>query len=274
MSLEDHVGDIIRKARGMYGVTQDTAAKAAGISIIELEELEQSGICAKPIDYTRLCADLKLSPAKLEKIAKGWEPAPVDLAAWRELRQVATEQWSMSVFCYLVWDEVTREAALFDTGYDPEPVYAMIAENQLQLQHLFITHGHPDHDSGVGAIRAKFPKARLHVNDPQALPQHRLRANDFIHLGSLRITPRETPGHTEDGASYLVGNWPDDAAYVAIVGDALFSGSVGRADLTSGKAVQKVKEQILALPADTLICPGHGPLTTVAQEKAHNPFFV
>jgi glyoxylase-like metal-dependent hydrolase (beta-lactamase superfamily II) len=89
----------------------------------------------------------------------------------------------------------------------------------------------------------------------------------------LRISHRDTPGHAEDGVTYIVGTWPEDAPHVAIVGDAIFSGSMGRGNQSWELAKQKVREQILSLPADTLICPGHGPLTTVAQEKAHNPFF-
>ena len=73
--------------------------------------------------------------------------------------------------------------------------------------------------------------------------------------------------------TYLVGNWQEDAPYVALVGDAIFAGSMGRGNPDWHLARQKVREQILTLPAETLLCPGHGPLTTVAEEKAHNPFF-
>ena len=124
--------------------------------------------------------------------------------------------------CYLVWDEISREAALFDTGWDAEPIFKIIEENNLQLKHLFITHMHEDHIAALGAIREKFPKIRLHSNSKTAPPQSRNRANDFVHLNNLRITNRETPGHAEDGVTYIVGNWPEDAPHVAIVGDAIF----------------------------------------------------
>ena len=113
----------------------------------------------------------------------------------------------------------------------------------------------------------------LHTDARGTPPQHRNRRNDFIMLGSLRITNRETPGHAEDGVTYIVGNWPEDAPHVAMVGDAIFAGSIGRGNQSWDLARQKVREQIFTLPAETLICPGHGPLTTVAEEKAHNPFF-
>jgi glyoxylase-like metal-dependent hydrolase (beta-lactamase superfamily II) len=122
-------------------------------------------------------------------------------------------------------------------------------------------------------IREHFPKIHLHTDAKGAPPQHRNRRNDFIMLGSLRITNRETPGHAEDGVTYIIGTWGDDAPHVAIVGDAIFAGSMGGAPQHGAFARQKVREQILSLPAETLICPGHGPLTTVAEEKEHNPFF-
>jgi len=71
-----------------------------------------------------------------------------------------------------------------------------------------------------------------------------------------------------------IGNWPDDASSVAIVGDAIFAGSMGGAKQLADLAKQKIRDQIFSLPAETLICPGHGPVTTVGEEKANNPFFV
>jgi glyoxylase-like metal-dependent hydrolase (beta-lactamase superfamily II) len=172
-----------------------------------------------------------------------------------------------------VWDEATRDAALFDTGWDAAPAFKLIEENQLQLRHLFITHTHADHIAGLETVRTKFPKAHLHTDARSAPPQHKNRRNDFIMLGSLRVTNRDTPGHAEDGVTYVIGMWPDDAPRVAIVGDAIFAGSMGGAPQHGALAKQKVRDQILTLPPDTLICPGHGPLTTVAEEKANNPFF-
>ena len=77
----------------------------------------------------------------------------------------------------------------------------------------------------IEPIRARFPKLKLHSNIKSAPVDQRNRSNDFIMLGSLRITNRDTPGHAEDGVTYVVGNWPEDAPHVAIVGDAIFAGS-------------------------------------------------
>jgi glyoxylase-like metal-dependent hydrolase (beta-lactamase superfamily II) len=273
MNLEDHLGDIIRKARAMSRVPAAAAATAAGISEAELAALEESGQTSKRPDYAALAKIIGLNPAKLEGIAKGWLPAEKDLSAWRELRVFTTAEEGMTVNCYLVWDEVTRDAALFDTGFDAKPALDCLTENQLQLRHVFITHTHYDHVEALPKIREAFPKARLHLGSKAAPVDQRNKPNEIVHLGSLRVTHRETPGHAEDGVTYLVGNWEEDAPHVAIVGDAIFAGSMGNGNGAWDLARQKIKEQILSLPPETLICPGHGPLTTVAEEKQHNPFF-
>lgn len=273
MNLEDHVGDILRKARAMSGIPVETAARAAGLSVPDLAALEESGKTTSQPNFGSLAEAMGLDAAKLENIATGWTPAPKDLSQWRELRCITTEAGGMAVNCYLVWDEVSREAALFDTGWAAAPVQQLVGENQLQLRHIFITHSHEDHVAALETLRSRNPKLRLHASSRTAPVDQRNRPNDFIHLGSLRITHRDTPGHAEDGTTYIIGTWPDDAPHVAVVGDALFAGSIGRGNQSWDLARKKVREQILSLPAETLICPGHGPLTTVAEEKAHNPFF-
>lgn len=272
MSLEDHAGDIVRKARQAANVAPETAAQAAGISAAQLEQWETDGEAPTGANYSKLAPLLALHPAKLENIARSWQPKKLDLGTWRELRQVTTSQ-RYAVNCYLVWDEVTREAALFDTGWDAGPIFSLIAAENLQLKHLFITHTHEDHIAALGPIRERFPKVKLHSSSKHAPPEQRNRANDFIHLGSLRITNRETPGHAEDGVTYVIGNFPEDAPGVAIVGDCIFAGSIGRGFVSTDLLKQKIREQIFSLPDETLICPGHGPFTTVGQEKEYNPFF-
>ena len=273
MQLEDHLGDIIRKARAMSGVTATVAATAAGLSESQLSALEETGHCSQPINFAALAPQIGLNAAKLEAIASGWLPSRKDLFAWHELRVFTTAGEGLTVNCYLVWDEVTRDAALFDTGLDAQPILDCIASEQLQLRHIFITHSHWDHVEALPKIRAAWPKARLHSGSKNAPVDQRNKNSEIIHLGGLRVTHRETPGHAADGVTYLVGNWQEDAPHVAIVGDTLFAGSMGNGNGAWELARQTVREQILSLPAETLLCPGHGPLTTVAEEKAHNPFF-
>ncbi len=273
MNLEDHFGDVVRKARAMSNVTAEQAAAAAGLTPAELSTMESSGQPPRDLNYSALAQVLGLDAAKLKGIAGGWKPSAKDLSLWRELRVITTSANDITVNCYLVWDEVAREAALFDTGWEAAPILQLLDENQLALRHIFITHTHEDHIAALACVREKFPKVRLHSSSKNAPVDQRNRANDFIHLGSLRLTNRDTPGHAEEGTTYIVGMWPEDSPNVAIVGDALFAGSIGRGNQSWDLAKLKVRERIFSLPADSLLCPGHGPLTTVGEEKANNPFF-
>src|SRR4029079_9222560 len=123
---------IIRKARMSANVSAETAAKAAGISVNDLSVLEDTGKCPARPDYRAVAKLLGLSGGKLQRIAEGWLPPALDVGAWRELRQIVTQGSGMSVNCYLIWDEVTREAALFDTGFDGSQVFGILEQEQLQ----------------------------------------------------------------------------------------------------------------------------------------------
>jgi hydroxyacylglutathione hydrolase len=273
MTLEDHSGNIIRKARQAAEISVEAAAKAAGVNVQEFSAFEESGRAPNQTNLRPLAELIGLDPARLERIARGWLPSAVELSQWRELRVITTTQEGIAVNCYLIWDEVSREAALFDTGWEAAPILKLLAEEKLHLKHLFLTHTDEDHIAAMAALREHFPKLLLHSNSKNVPPQHRNRANDFIHLGSLRITNRETPGHTEDSVAYIIGTWPDDAPHVIVVGDTIFAGSIGTGKHSIQLLKQKVREQIFTLPNETLLCPGHGPLTTVGIEKQNNPFF-
>jgi hydroxyacylglutathione hydrolase len=273
MQLEDHAGDIVRKARAMSHVSTAAAAKAAGISENDLTAFETSGQDAAKINFAALAPLTGLHPEKLAAVAGGWLPSPKDLSQWPEIRSFITAADGLTVNSYLVWDATTREAALFDTGVDAQSVLDVIKAEGLALRHIFITHSHWDHVEALPKFRAAFPDAQLHNSSKKAPANQRNQAGEVIPLGGLRISHRETPGHAEDGVAYLISGWPKNAPTVAVVGDAIFAGSMGNGNGAWELAKQKVRAEILSLPGGTLICPGHGPLTTVAEEKAHNPFY-
>ncbi len=275
MPLEDHAGDIVRKAREGSGKSAASVAAIAGVASEVWGAFEQSGAVpagAGP-GLRAVASDLGLKVDRLLAVASGWQPAPRDLGVWRELRCITTTQHGNAVHCYLVWDEVTRGAAVFDTGWNADPILRLIQDEQLNLHHLFLTHLHDDHVGGMARLRAQFPKLRLHANSRKVPAEHRVRPEACIQLGSLRIMNRATPGHAEEGVIYTVGNWPEDAPHVAFVGDTIFAGSVATGFQSLDLLRISIRDQILVLPGETLLCPGHGPVTTVAEEREHNPFF-
>jgi glyoxylase-like metal-dependent hydrolase (beta-lactamase superfamily II) len=156
---------------------------------------------------------------------------------------------------------------------DAQPVLDLITREHLKLRHIFITHSHWDHVEALPKLRAAWPEAQLHSSSANAPARQRNQPGDVISLGSLRIAHRATPGHAEDGVTYVISGWSDSAPLVAVVGDTIFAGSMGNGNGAWDLARHKIREEILSLPEETLICPGHGPLTTVAEEVEHNPFF-
>ena len=272
MPLEDHVGDICRKARIQTDTPMATAAETAGVEELVLDAWETDGDSAAGVNVGALAELLGLDVKKAISVADGWEPSPVDLSQWSFLRMITTAG-SFEVNSFVIWDSATLEAALFDTGWFADDIVQLAEAEELKVQHLFITHMHGDHVAAIGEVRKQWPAIQLHTNNSGAPEKNRVREGEALAVGDLRVTPRFTPGHAEDGVTYVIESWPEDASAAAVVGDAIFAGSMGKDFSTPELAQRKVREEILSLPPSTLICPGHGPLTTVGEELLHNPFF-
>jgi hydroxyacylglutathione hydrolase len=264
MPLEDHPGDLLAKARARSGVTLEAAAQAVGLPPGSYAEIESSGRIPSSLELAPLARLIQLDACKFQAIVDGWLPQPRDLARWPHLHQIVTEDEGATVNSYLIWDEATRIAALFDTGWNTTELRRLVAAHTLRLKTLFITHAHTDHVAALDEIVRHFPGVRV---------RRQLADGEGAGIGNLHIRVRPTPGHAAEGLTWVIEGWPGGAPAVAVVGDAIFAGSIGRGFQSWRLAVESVREQIFTLPPDTLLCPGHGPVTTVAEELAHNPFF-
>jgi len=192
--------------------------------------------------------------------------------------------------CSVIGDESTREAMVIDPGDDIEDVLALIRKHNLQVKQIVITHAHIDHVGGAMKLRAatgapillnQSDYALLKMIDMQAVwvgmappgkveIDHSVGQADRVRAGSLDADVIHTPGHTE-GSICLY--FPAEKKLIA--GDTLFAGSIGRTDLPGGsfqKIINSLHEKVLALPDDTIVVPGHGPLTTIGEERESNPF--
>ena len=272
MPLEDHIGDICRKARLQTKTPIEESASLAGLSEAQIHEWETEGVIDADVDLEALASRIGLDVEKLKFIAAGWVPELIELSPWSELRMVTTEE-GFEVNSFVVWDPETSSAVVFDTGWFADDLFQIAEENGLKMQHLFITHMHGDHVAAMGDVRRRWPQMQLCSNSSGAPKESRVNLHAAVDVGRLSVTARLTPGHAEDGVSFIIDGWGDGVPAVVVVGDAIFAGSMGKDFNTPVLAQTKVREEILSLPDDTLICPGHGPLTTVGEEKVHNPFF-
>ena len=273
MLLEDHAGDVLRKARLGRGIPLERAAAAARMRPEKLARFEERGKPSDGIDLGAVSELLNLDGNKLRRIVEGWLPAAHELSRWQCLRKIENDPGGIAVNCFLLWDRSSREAALFDTGWVAGPIADLLEQFQLGLKHIFITHSHHDHVAALGELRKQAPDAAVHSNSSHAPQSQKLTKGECFLIGKLNIAWRETPGHTADGVTYVVDGFPDEAPPVAVVGDAVFAGSIGGALNHFELARQRVREEILTLSAAALICPGHGPITTVGEQRDCNPFF-
>ena len=272
MPLEDHIGDICRKARLQTRTDMAQCAAAAGLTVEELQAWETEGTISRDVQVAALAELVGLHAKKAVEVANGWVPNKVDLSQWAKLCVITTAE-GFEVNSFVAWDPESRQAAVFDTGWFADDIIKLAEVEKLKVEHLMITHMHGDHVAAMGDLRKRWPEIRLHTNNKGAPEKNQVRKGEPVRVGSLKITPRLTPGHAADGVTYVVEGWGDAAPTVAVVGDAIFAGSMGKDFETPALAQEKVRSEILELPEDTLICPGHGPLTTVGEERAHNPFF-
>ena len=192
--------------------------------------------------------------------------------------------------CTVLGDEESREAIVVDPGYDIPRILATLAKHQLTLKQILVTHAHIDHIASALELKqitgapilynaADLPLAAM--MDMQAAwigvetptvkpPDHSPADSEQISVRGIEAQVLYTPGHTEGSLCLHI-----PAESLLLAGDTLFAGSVGRTDLPCGnyrKLIQSIRERLLPLPDSTLVIPGHGPTTSIGNERVSNPF--
>lgn len=275
--LEDHFGDIIQKARMGKGMALVDLARKSGLTQAQLDQVEKGTLPIQSDHLQRMAECLDLNAQKLVTIAKGvWTPQPLPPGFKDRVIPIRGMIGSYPVNGYILYDGQTGEAACIDTAYDPEKILKSLQSHQLSLRSILLTHAHHDHMGGVETIKAKTgAQLYLHRDEmPLFSGQSRLTPDGFVNdgfeisIGKLHLKTISTPGHTPGGVTYLTEG-------LCFVGDALFAGSTGRSMSPRGyqSLLVSLRQKVLSLPDDTVILPGHGPTTTVGEEKFHNPFF-
>ena len=192
--------------------------------------------------------------------------------------------------CSILGDETLGEAMVVDPGDDIAGILAILQRHHLTLRQIVVTHAHIDHVGGARKLReATGAPILLNENDYALMKMLDVQAawigvedpgkieidqgiveQQKIQAGSLVATAMHTPGHTEGSICLF---FPGEKKLIA--GDTLFAGSIGRTDLPGGnfdKILRSLHDKVLALPDETTVVPGHGPLTTIGRERESNPF--
>ena len=193
--------------------------------------------------------------------------------------------------CSVIWCTRTRRAAVVDPGGDLDRIADFLDRQRLGVDKLLLTHGHVDHAGGAAelAARLRVPIEGPHVDErfwidllPEqaarwGLPEGRsfvpdrwLAQGDRVALGELSLEVRHCPGHTPGHVVFVHA-----PSRLAIVGDVLFKGSIGRTDFPRGdhrQLLESIRTQLFTLGDDFVFVPGHGPLSTIGEERRSNPF--
>jgi glyoxylase-like metal-dependent hydrolase (beta-lactamase superfamily II) len=176
----------------------------------------------------------------------------------------------MTVNAFLVWDPKTREAIALDTGADCRPMLDHAKKEKLKVKLILLTHAHPDHIADLARLK-KETGAPVYISEREAtFGAETISEGHEFKVGRLKVKALLTWGHSRGGMTFFVTGL---ARPIAVVGDSIFAGSMGGGNVSYKEAIKNNVEKILTLPDETIICPGHGPMTTVGEEKAHNPFF-
>ena len=265
--LEDNAADIIGKAQRGLGISDSELAEKAGVSAQTIRKLRDGDLDESSL--LSVAPVLGLDGRALCDLANGeWHPKKIE--SFDGLAQFNTDYHGMAVNAYLVWDPANRVAAAFDTGADSKEMVRFAKRHKLNIQLILLTHAHPDHVADLPSLREEtaadvFTPSRESVPGAEAIDEGKK-----FRLGNLQIETRLTWGHSPGGMTYVVTGL---ARTIAIVGDSLFASSMGGGNMSYSDALRNNLEKILTLPDQTIICPGHGPMTTVGEEKEHNPFF-
>src|SRR5216684_5304666 len=266
--LEDNVGDIIGKAQRGLRISDAELAEKARVSSQKIRKLREGDF--DELALLRVAPALGLAARALCELATGeWHPKKIND---REgLGQFNTHYHGMAVNAYLVWDPGSRAAAAFDTGADCSEMVRFANKEKLKIKLILLTHAHSDHVADLPRLREETG-AQVFAPEREPVPgADKIEEGKKIRVGKIDIEARLTWGHSPGGMTFVVTGL---ARPVAIVGDSLFAGSMGGGSISYEDAVRNNLEKILTLPDETIVCPGHGPMTTVGEEKKHNAFFV
>jgi len=194
----------------------------------------------------------------------------------------------LQVNCFIVFDEKTKDAVVIDPGDNADDILRVIKEKGLKVKYIVNTHAHFDHVGANRAIKdATGAELLLHEADAPVLaaverqsrsfgmkpvtsppPDRLLKHGDVINAGEVSLKVLHTPGHTPGGISLLEQG-------MVFTGDSLFAGSIGRTDFPGGDLktlLRAIKENLMVLPDDTKVFSGHGPASTIGDERRENPF--
>lgn len=247
-----------------------SAAELAGKT--ELSEAAINSVLDEEFDphaVSQLAPLLGLhGPSLVDLGERQWKPGEQDVDG---VEIFNTPYPGMTVNAYLIWNFETDDAVIFDTGTDVSQILELVEQRALKVRAIFLTHTHRDHIMDLDRLKVALPEVTVYVGRKEPVAGASLVDDgDRLLFGGLAIEARLTSGHSVGGITYIVEGLQRP---VAVVGDALFAGSMGGGMISWREALENNRSKVFTLPNDAVVCPGHGPMTSIGEEKAHNPCY-
>ncbi|MDQ6826725.1 MAG: MBL fold metallo-hydrolase [Candidatus Eremiobacteraeota bacterium] len=271
--LEDEFSDVLKKAQRGAGLDAAALARETKLPAAAISAWANGRGVPNDTQARALAVVLKLDPAKFaDAAAERWHPPALELA---DVRHHPQDPHPSNGYVFFL--QGGKRAALVDPAGIPQNLLNVLRDGSYGLQYILITHKHPDHCDASAEVAAAFPQAQIvmHKADSHAigaLAERALAIKDGEELAfgdDVRIRMLHTPGHTDGSSSFVFKT-------TVFTGDTLFAGSVGGAygdETTYVDILHSVRAKLFSLPDKTVIMPGHGPPSTIEEEKRHNPFF-
>jgi glyoxylase-like metal-dependent hydrolase (beta-lactamase superfamily II) len=232
---------------------------------------------------------------------RGWDDSEAAIVGEGEFHKMEKTPVVIRSVVSMPFDENTyvlsvsgrNDCVVVDPGFDPESILELLAEHNLTPAAILLTHGHADHIAGNASLKDRWPDCPLVIGHGDASKltdpignlsagygfrllsppaDQTVQEGERINFAGMAFVARETPGHSSGHVVFIVEN---HEPVIVLGGDVLFAGSIGRTDFPDGSFTelkQSIHEKLFTLPDDTVVYPGHGPETTIGEEKTSNPF--
>ncbi len=271
--LEDELGDVLEKAMKYSGMTEECLARESGVSISKIKDAEDYRYDLTPGELRNLANVLKLNEVGLSALSGGRYPLPDFKGLPFELHTLAMPFSVGRVNAFLIAARGSPTGIMFDTGNGYGELMDAWPSSIREIAAIFLTHWDADHAGGLGELLKHNPDIPVYAPPGSSSGVALLSGGDSIRIQGFWIQAIDTRGHSERHISYHVRRESAaDSGGVLVAGDLIFAGSVACGFHSPRELLSNVRRILVEMDGETVVAPGHGPLTTIENERRYNVF--
>ena len=270
--FEDELGDVLEKGLRLRDLTEDELAVETGIEVGRIKDALDYRYDLNADELGRLARVLGLNEVGLQALAEGRYPVPSPVCLPYCLHVIPMRYGVGVVNAYAVSRCGGKEGLLFDCGVSPRALERVWPRALESVTALFLTHWDSDHAGASRDIRRRHPGVRVYGPEPGPIGAEVVAEGDILEINGFEIRVFSSAGHSRAHNSYLVSSKTCRAGLLLVAGDTFFAGSIAAGLVDRHQLLREVHRLWQSLPGETVVAPGHGPLTSIANEREFNPF--